>query len=251
MGKFCARCKEEKDFINYTKNKSRKDGHSVYCKPCSKIISVEQGEVRKKTRYKWEHSPENWERRKKYKLEWEAKQREKKRILKQQEKETKRLKFIQEEEEHLKLLKSNPDNKFKVCSKCKKEKLESEFIRNDLWCNKCAKEWYLPNKSDKIMKTLRNRLYSAIKNQSGEKQFKTIDLIGCSMYEFKKHIESQFKPGMSWDNHGLHTWHLDHIKPCVSFDLTKPEEQKKCFHYTNLQPLWAKENLSKHDKIFS
>ena len=50
---------------------------------------------------------------------------------------------------------------------------------------------------------------------------------------------------MTWENHTTHGWHIDHVKPCAVFDLSKPEEQKKCFHYTNLQPLWAKENLSK------
>jgi hypothetical protein len=71
----------------------------------------------------------------------------------------------------------------------------------------------------------------------------TEELVGCSANELKAHLESQFKPGMSWDNYGK--WHVDHIKPCASFDLTQEEEQRKCFHFTNLQPLWEYENLSK------
>ena len=54
---------------------------------------------------------------------------------------------------------------------------------------------------------------------------------------------------MTWNNHGIYTWHIDHIKPCDSFDLSNEEDQKKCFHYTNMQPLWALENLSKSNKI--
>jgi len=72
-------------------------------------------------------------------------------------------------------------------------------------------------------------------------------LVGCSIDQLKQHIEKQFKKGMSWDNWGIYGWHIDHIKPCASFDLTKESEQKKCFHYTNLQPLWAKENLKKYN----
>ena len=59
----------------------------------------------------------------------------------------------------------------------------------------------------------------------------------------RKHIEKQFKEGMTWKNQGK--WHIDHIKPCCKFNLLDKEEQKKCFHYTNLQPLWSQENLSK------
>jgi len=58
----------------------------------------------------------------------------------------------------------------------------------------------------------------------------------------------QFKPGMTWDNYGYYGWHIDHKVPCSNFDLSKPEEQYKCFHYTNLQPLWAEENLIKGGK---
>jgi hypothetical protein len=50
---------------------------------------------------------------------------------------------------------------------------------------------------------------------------------------------------MSWNNHGQ--WHIDHVRPCSSFNLLNPEEQQQCFHYTNLQPLWAADNLSKSD----
>ena len=73
----------------------------------------------------------------------------------------------------------------------------------------------------------------------------TVDFIGCSIDELKLHLEKQFADGMNWENYGYHGWHVDHIRPCCSFDLTDPEQQKECFHYTNLQPLWAKDNMSK------
>ena len=71
----------------------------------------------------------------------------------------------------------------------------------------------------------------------------TFDLIGTSPAQCYRYIESLFTEGMTWDNYGL--WHIDHIKPLCCFDLSQVEEQKKAFHYTNLQPLWAKDNLSK------
>lgn len=99
----------------------------------------------------------------------------------------------------------------------------------------------------KIAQNLRCRIYHAIKSQSATKGKHMSDLLGCSVAQFKKHIEGQFLHGMSWDNYGYgdDKWHMDHIIPCAYFDLTKPEEQKKCFHYTNFCPLWQPDNLTK------
>jgi hypothetical protein len=99
----------------------------------------------------------------------------------------------------------------------------------------------------RIKHNLRTRLNLAIKNNS--KHSSTIILLGCSIKKFKEHIEKQFTHNMSWNNYGQ--WHLDHIKPCASFDLSKKEEQKICFHYSNFQPLWAKDNLIKGRKVFN
>lgn len=77
----------------------------------------------------------------------------------------------------------------------------------------------------------------------------TEELIGCSIEHLKLHLQSQFKPGMNWNNHGTKGWHIDHILPCARFNLNNPVEQKKCFHYTNLQPLWAKDNMAKGSKV--
>lgn len=79
----------------------------------------------------------------------------------------------------------------------------------------------------------------------------TLDIIGCDKSQFLSHMESRFTHGMSWDNYGLSGWHIDHIVPCSSFDLSNREELLKCFHYTNLQPLWAKDNLMKADSVMS
>ncbi len=99
------------------------------------------------------------------------------------------------------------------------------------------------NPQYKITKNLRCRLYSALKQQNIKKTQRTLDLIDCSIDFLKQWLESKFKDGMSWENYGK--WHIDHIKPCAKFNLTYHEEQKKCFNYKNLQPLWASENISK------
>jgi hypothetical protein len=74
------------------------------------------------------------------------------------------------------------------------------------------------------------------------------DLIGCDISWLKEWLELHFREGMTWQNYGR-IWHIDHIRPCAVFDLTKVEEQEKCFHWTNLQPLFAKENIKKGAKI--
>ena len=76
-----------------------------------------------------------------------------------------------------------------------------------------------------------------------KKSAATRELVGCTLPCLKEYLEKKFSPGMSWNNYGK--WHLDHVKPCALFDFSVPAQQKECFHYTNLQPLWAKDNLSK------
>jgi len=93
----------------------------------------------------------------------------------------------------------------------------------------------------RLVRVLRGRVQAALKN--GYKSKTTIELLGCSIKECKNHLEKQFNEGMTWENYGK--WHVDHILPCNTFDLTKPEEQKKCFHYSNLRPLWAEENMKR------
>ena len=97
----------------------------------------------------------------------------------------------------------------------------------------------------KLLKNLRKRIWKALKKS--QKSYSTMKLTGISLDELKKHIESKFQDGMSWDNYGV--WHIDHIIPCAQFDLSDPEQQKICFHYTNLQPMWAKDNMRKGARL--
>lgn len=80
---------------------------------------------------------------------------------------------------------------------------------------------------------------------------KSLELLGCSIEECRKYLESKFLPGMTWKNsgNGKNKWNIDHIIPCSAFDLSYYEQQKLCFHYTNLQPLWCEDNQKKGDKL--
>jgi hypothetical protein len=101
----------------------------------------------------------------------------------------------------------------------------------------------------KIGKNMRLRMYQAIVGGGAKKYETTYKLLGCSKEFFKSYLENKFKPGMTWDNYTYNGWQIDHIIPIASFDLSKEGDQKKCFHYTNCQPLWRIENQSKGDKI--
>lgn len=97
----------------------------------------------------------------------------------------------------------------------------------------------------RIRSNLSRRINKAIKGIS--KSAHTVELVGCSIEFFMSHLQSLFRPGMTWENYGP-VWHVDHIKPCVLFDLTDPEQQKACFNWKNQQPLFALENLRKNAK---
>ena len=99
----------------------------------------------------------------------------------------------------------------------------------------------------KLSHNLRVRLYRALKDN--QKIGSAVKDLGCTIQQLKQHLESKFQPGMSWDNHTLDGWHIDHIKPLSSFDLSDRKQLLEACHYTNLQPLWAKDNLSKSDNF--
>ncbi len=116
---------------------------------------------------------------------------------------------------------------------------------------KTAKKWrknYKALPHVKLKLNLARRIIYWLKKANTSKTIHTLDLVGCTVNELKSHIEKQFEPWMTWENHGPLTWHIDHITPCVNFDLTLESEQKKCFHYSNLRPMAAKDNVSKGSK---
>ena len=127
-----------------------------------------------------------------------------------------------------------------------------DHSRSKRFCNKKCYEGFRSKTVpltgiERIKHNLRSRLYVALKQNT--KVGSAVQDLGCSIEDFKKHLELQFQEGMSWENYGQHGWHIDHIIPLASFDLSDPEEFKKACHYSNLQPLWAEDNLKKGSKI--
>jgi hypothetical protein len=113
------------------------------------------------------------------------------------------------------------------------------------------KYWYHKNRYHndieyRLLHNCGNHIRIHLKQNKDSKR--SIELIGCSISELKTHLEKQFDNKMSWKNYGTY-WHIDHIIPCSSFDFTDPTQQQKCFNYTNLQPLEAKANIRKGNKI--
>lgn len=139
------------------------------------------------------------------------------------------------------------EKKCDVCSKTFLDKLKRQRFCS-LDCQKVVatkrrREFNLnkrkTNPHYKLRHNISSRILLALKKGTTKSE-NTIMLIGCSINDLKIHLESLFQDGMTWDNYGL--WEIDHIRPCASFDLTNSNEQRACFHYSNLQPLWKEEN---------
>ncbi len=116
---------------------------------------------------------------------------------------------------------------------------------------RCAANRRAKSTSKRIEYNLRSRVRSAVHLQGTKKCDKTTSMLGCAIRDFKIYIESLWQTGMSWTNYGKGNdkWNLDHIIPCALFDLSRPEHQKRCFHFSNYQPLWETENREKGHKL--
>ena len=120
--------------------------------------------------------------------------------------------------------------------------------------NKRRRERHQNDINYRISHNLRNRFGNALKRKNSGKKKPTFEYLGCAIENFCHYIERLFTDGMNWDNQGTNPdnevgWELDHRRPCASFDLNDEEQIHMCFHYTNYQPLWSKDNNSKSDKF--
>jgi len=210
----------------------KKSNRQVYCsKECFKKYYIQYDK-----KYKMVHAKELKEYSVKY-----YKTHKKEKILYNQKYrlEHKEEIRIHKNEYMKKYVKEHKEQRKKYIKKYYKLNKEKIMIEKRLYMNnKCKNDMNF-----KILCRMRHRLYMVLKQNS--KSSSTVSLLGCSIDFLKHHLESKFTKGMSFSNYGK--WHIDHIRPCASFDLSKSEEQRKCFHYTNLQPLWAGDNIRKSD----
>jgi len=213
--KVCSKCKVEKVLTDFGRDKKTKDGHNCYCKECARIKSRE-------------YAKNNPEKVKTSKQKWSDNNPEYKKDYYQENKESVLKKVKSYRLENIELVR------------------EKDRIRDEK--DKPNRRVYLRNRYHqdplhKLKVNVRTRINQYIKKDG----ITTIDLLGCSYDDLKKHIESQFTSGMNWSNHGVNGWHIDHIYPLAK--ATTEQELFNLCHYTNLQPLWWDENLSKSDKL--
>jgi hypothetical protein len=148
------------------------------------------------------------------------------------------------------------DNYFPYCIDCKlpktwtkekKKASEKKYIANNI--EKVRDKWRIQGKkiNRRVRDSLNHRISEALLTQNLTKNNTTFNYVGCSRDELKKWFENIFEDKMSWNNYG--EWHIDHVIPCCSFDLSKEEDKLKCFSWKNLRPCWSKDNITKGNKI--
>lgn len=205
----CSKCKLLKDIKEFYYRSDRKSGHTSHCKICTnKRIKIYQTTNKNYLDY-----DKNRHQTKQYK-----------------------------EYHKIYIKKWYQDNKETIDVYIKEYNIKNKNKIRDYY--KIYNKFKLKNDIQfKINKSLRDRFRHAIINK--QKVGSAVRDLGCTIDELKLHIEKQFKPGMAWDNWGHQTWHIDHIKAFANFDLTDRNQLLQACHYTNLQPMWAKDNFSK------
>jgi hypothetical protein len=222
MPKLCPTCNQTKELTEFNKNKNRQDGYQRECRECCHT-----------------HHNKHYQTKKSPRLNENLKEGHKICSCCKQE---------------LPLDKFKPGKgRFGVSANCKIcfNQKWNEYQKQTGQNKKHNKLKRQTNPQWKLKQVLRGRYLDALKRHTSggkvNKHHSAINLIGCSIEFYKQYLEQQFKPDMTWENHGM-LWEIDHIKPCALFDLTIEEEQKQCFNYINTQPLYKSDNRSKGDK---
>jgi hypothetical protein len=225
--KLCTKCKIEKPISEFYIKRNGKP-HS-WCHGCRKIDKTEWNIKNK------DHIAEYKAKTKEYRDNKSAEYRE----LHREELRLQSVIYNERLREKRKQDRLKPENRQKNLERERKWRRQ-----NKLYYNRYFHDYYERYPMKKVARNLRHRLYKMLKGERSA--IHMADLTGCSLEFLKTHLESQFKEGMTWETYG--TWHVDHIRPCESFDFSKAEDQRECFLWSNLQPLWGAENISKNAK---
>lgn len=254
--KYCPKCRISKIISDFEDDLSNKSGKRAYCRPCYKHLI--DSKIHRETKSCTECKEEK-------KLEYFNKSE---RGLYGRESICKKCKLIKNRERYKLRSKYVPPFGYKMCTKCKEEKPLCQFDKGkcpDGLKRECVgcytppipkfkpEEKVLFDKFKKRTRGLISQSFSRACNGTYKKSQRTEEILGCTMEEFKKHIELQFTEGMTWNNHGrckngsCEVWHIDHRIPISSAN-TEERILELC-HYSNFQPMWALENISKNNKI--
>ena len=251
--KVCSHCQVPKPLSEFSKCKDSKDGLGYWCKGCIKQYNFEH----KEEHCSWwkQYYPEHKEEIKLYQKQWNlenpeyGKQYSQQHYLNNKEKidiihkqhyiENKDHVLLQQKQRHIE---HKEEDNFKSRQHYSDHKDEIRIQKNQYFNNKLKTDPQF-----RILCLLRSRTKHAIKSQGVKKSLHTVGLLGCTPDFFQNYIKSHLKPGMTLENNGLRKWHLHHIKYCHTFDLRDLEQQKLCFHYTNMIPMWQDEHNKLHE----
>jgi hypothetical protein len=258
MEKKCSKCQNNKAFETFGKDSGKSDGLDTVCKECRKLYYIQNKEkIREKHLVYYNDNKDLYKRlnAEHYKNNTELHKVKKERLKKNNPDYFKEHYKKNKEKKQVYKKIYNKDNRDKINKSRKNYYHENKDKLRDKR-NKRARERTKTDIQYRVSRNIRSRVRAAI--TKGFKSGKSLDLLGTTIPELKTYLEERFLPTMTWDNYGT-LWHIDHIIPCASFDLTIEEEQRKCFHYTNLQPLFAVTtviegveyigNLEKSDKV--
>jgi hypothetical protein len=213
--KFCSKCENTKDLSHFHSNKKSKDGKQCHCIECRKIVNNELRRKRYAKDPNYRKKVYDDCRRSRLKNPTRYKEYQKR--------------YIELNKDSIQL----SVNEWRQTNKTHLRKYWKNYTKER---NKTDPEFHIKN-------ILRKRIWDALNGR--KKSASTEKLLGCSLADFRNYIQSRFTANMNWQHFESGEIHIDHIKPCASFDLSNPDEQKVCFHYTNLQPLWATTELAK------
>lgn len=244
--KACRRCKTAKLLEEFTKDSRNKDGRVAYCRPCDVAYKKERG----------------YRSQRKYQQSEAGRKNAVAAVARYQKTEKGRAMVRAYDQKRA----QDPD---------RKAWMQAFHSRPDVKARRSQqrKDWYADGGAEQVKARqaeparverrkertrdryqsepsytmecrLRTRLLGALRRYGdGRKTHRFETYLGCTLAELVAYLESKFQPGMSWENRSA--WRIDHIRPCATFDLTDPVQQRACFHYSNLQPLWAGDNLRK------